>query len=322
MSKKLTLGIVMDPIESITPYKDTSLAMLLEAQRRGYDIWYCEPEDLFIDSGIAKATMRPLSVCDDNDDWYSLGESNVVGLGALDTILMRVDPPFNMNFVYCTYLLELAEQQGALVVNKPQSLRDFNEKLSIAQFPECCVPTLVTSNIAQLKAFVAEHGDAIIKPLDGMGGKSIFRITEGDANTSVILDTITEQGSLKVMAQRFIPDIVDGDKRILLIDGQPIPYALARIPLAGETRGNLAAGGRGVGQELSARDLAICDHIGPTLKAKGLTFVGIDVIGDHLTEINVTSPTCVRELDTQFNINICSTLFDAIEAKIAAKVAT
>lgn len=317
MSKaRRTLGIVMDPIDSITPYKDTSLAMLLEAQRRDYDIWYCVPEDMYIDNGIAQANMRRLTVRDDNDDWFTFNnDATAQALGQLDAILMRLDPPFDMDYVYCTYLLELAETQGALVVNKPRALRDFNEKLAITRFPDLCVPTLVTSDTGQLKQFVQTHQDAIIKPLDGMGGQSIFRITAGDANTSVILDTITSQGQRKVMAQRYIPEIVDGDKRILLINGEPVAYALARIPLAGETRGNLAAGGRGVGQALSERDKAICERLGPTLRDNGLMFVGIDVIGDYLTEINVTSPTCVRELDAQFDLNISATLFDAIEGQ-------
>lgn len=311
------LGVVMDPISQIKPYKDTTLAMLLEAQRRGWELQYLEMGDLSVRDGQAFGRSRRLSVRDDNSDWYSFSsEATNSPLTELDVILMRKDPPFDTEFIYATYVLELAEQQGTLIVNKPASLRDANEKFYAQYFPQCCAPTLISSDMGQLRAFHNEHRDVILKPLDGMGGASIFRIKPDDANVAVILETLTAHGTRYAMAQRFVPEIAAGDKRILMIDGKPFTQALARIPAQGETRGNLAAGGRGEGVDLSARDLWICEQVGPTLKAKGLLFVGLDVIGDYLTEINVTSPTCVRELDSQYGANIAGLLMDAITERL------
>lgn len=306
----------MDPISSIKPYKDSSLAMLLEAQSRGYQLFYMEMEDLSLRDGQAMGRMSPLQVQDNNDDWYQLGESLEQPLAELDVILMRKDPPFDTEYIYATYLLERAEVAGVLVVNRPQSLRDANEKLYTAWFDQCTPTTLVSRRDDQLRAFLSEHRDVILKPLDGMGGASIFRLREGDANIGVTIELLTAHGSRYIMAQRFIPEITSGDKRILVVDGEPIPYALARLPAKGEVRANIAAGGRGVGVELSERDHWICQQVGPTLKEKGLLFVGLDVIGDYLTEINVTSPTCIRELDNQYGLNISAKLMDAIEQRL------
>ncbi len=313
-----TLAVVMDPIATIRPYKDSTLAMLLAAQRRGWRLIYLEMGDLFLRDGEARGLGRPLKVFDDNDHWFELGEAEERPLGEFDAILMRKDPPFDMEYIYATTILERAAEAGALVVNRPDSLRDCNEKLFTAWFPECCAPTLVSRRAEQVRAFQAEHGALILKPLEGMGGASIFKLEPGDPNTSVVIETLSEHGTRYLMAQRFIPEIDAGDKRILLVDGEPIPYALARIPAEGELRGNLAAGGRGVGVELSARDREICERLGPELKARGLMFVGIDVIGDYLTEINVTSPTCIRELDAQYGLDIAGDLIAAIEAKLEA----
>ncbi|RRJ82714.1 glutathione synthase [Aestuariirhabdus litorea] len=310
------LGIVMDPIDQIHFKKDSSLAMLLAAQQRGWTLHYMEQKDLFQQAGEACGMMRPLSVAADPHNWFSLGDAQPRPLAELDVILMRKDPPFDNEFIYSTYLLEQAEQQGTLVVNRPQSLRDCNEKLFATLFPDCTPPTLVARRADLLKAFAATHEDVIYKPLDGMGGSSVFRVTKGDPNLSVILETLTQHGRSQIMAQRYIPEILDGDKRILLINGEPIPYCLARIPASGETRGNLAAGGRGVGRPLSERDWEIARRVGPTLREKGLLFVGIDVIGDYLTEINVTSPTCIRELDDQFGLDIGGQLMDTIATLI------
>jgi len=312
----IKLGIVMDPIQSINYKKDTSLAMLLAAQARGWKIYYMLQTDLFMESGISKAVMRELTVKEDPEDWYAFGATLDMPLGDLDVILMRKDPPFDNHYIYSTYLLEEAQKEGTLVVNNPQALRDCNEKLFAAQFPQCCPPFLVTCNADKLKEFHQENQDVIFKPLDGMGGTAIFRLKEGDPNVSVIIEIITEGGSNQIMAQKFIPEIVKGDKRILLIDGQPIPYALARVPAVGETRGNLAAGGSGVAQELTARDRWICEQVGPVVREKGLIFVGLDVIGDYLTEINVTSPTCVRELNNAYDIDIAGDLMDCIVSRL------
>lgn len=309
----MKVGIVMDPIQSINPKKDSSLAMLLEAQRRGHELFYMEQPDLFLRDGVAFAQTRRLSVVDSLDNWYRFGETSVIELAQLDCILMRKDPPVDDAYLYATYIAEQAEAQGTLIVNKPQSVRDANEKLFTAWFKQCSPPTLVTSNEEQLRNFLAEHTDIIVKPLNLMGGASIFRIRKDDPNVGVIIETMTAHGIIPIMAQRFIPEIVDGDKRILMINGEPVSHALARIPAIGETRGNLAAGGRGEGVELSERDRWICQQVGPTLKEKGLIFVGLDVIGDYLTEINVTSPTCIRELDSIYGLNISGQLFDAIE---------
>ncbi len=308
----LRVGVVMDPIAKIKPWKDTTFAMLLEAQRRGWSLFYMEPGDLYIRDGRTFAITRTLSVTDNNDDWYRLADTVNHDLADLDIILMRQDPPFNAEYIYATYLLEKAEQEGVMVVNRPGSVRDSNEKLFATDFPQCCAPTLVSSQSTLLRDFVQEFGDTVMKPLDGMGGSNIFRVRKDSPNISVVIEVLTQHGKTPIMAQRFVPEITEGDKRILMINGEPVPYALARIPKEGELRGNLAAGGTGQGRELSDRDRWICEQVGPTLKRKGLYFVGLDVIGDYLTEINVTSPTCVRELDAIFDINIAGQLFDAL----------
>jgi len=306
----------MDPIASINVKKDSTLAMLVEAQARGWELHYMEMRDLYLEMGRSRARTRTLSVSYDPDGWFSLEQEHDIDLSELSVVLMRKDPPFDIEYIYATYLLELAEAAGVLVVNKPQSLRDANEKLFTAWFPQCMPACLVTREHSRIRDFLQQHGDIVIKPLGGMGGESIFRIQQNDPNIGVILETLTQRGTRYAMAQKFIPEIVDGDKRILVINGEPVPYALARIPQGGETRGNLAAGGRGVGVELSDRDRWICEQVSPTLMKKGLLFVGLDVIGEYLTEINVTSPTCIRELDSQYNINISARLMDAIEQKL------
>jgi glutathione synthase len=311
------LGVVMDPISEITVYKDSTLAILLAAQARGWSIQYMELRDLYFRDGVCHGRTRPLTVRDDLEDWFDLGEAETRRLSDLDVLLMRKDPPFDMEFVYATYLLERAEEHGVLVINKPQSLRDANEKMYTAWFPQCCPPTLVTREMSRLYDFLAEEKSIIVKPLDGMGGVSIFRVDEGDANTNVIFETMTRQERRFIMAQRFLPEIRDGDKRVLLINGEPLPYALARVPAEGDMRGNLAAGATGVGVELSDRDRWIASEIGPVVRDKGLVFVGLDVIGDYLTEINVTSPTCIRELDAIYGLDIGAQLMDAIQAQLA-----
>lgn len=314
----ITLGIVMDPIADINIKKDSSFAMLLEAQRRGYEIHYMEMADLYLLQGQARARTRLLSVEPNPERWYHFGSEQDLALSELNVILMRKDPPFDTEYIYATYMLERAEDAGTLIVNKPQSLRDANEKLYTSWFSQFTPKTLVSRDPKRLKAFYQQEQDVILKPLDGMGGASIFRLKPEDPNVSVILETLTAHGSQYAMAQRYIPEIVDGDKRILVVDGEPVPYCLARIPASGETRGNLAAGGRGEARPLSDSDWAIAKAIGPTLKAKGLIFVGLDVIGDKLTEINVTSPTCIREIEAAFPISITGMLFDAIERRLAA----
>ncbi|ASR43664.1 glutathione synthase [Xanthomonas citri pv. mangiferaeindicae] len=309
----LNVVVVMDPIGSIRIAKDTTFAMLLEAQRRGHRLQYVLPGALGMDGGQAVATLAPLTVRDDPADWFSLGTPSMHRFGEGDVVLMRKDPPVDPEFINDTQILSVAQRQGAQIVNDPQGLRDMNEKLGALAFPQCCPPTRVARDAAALKAFVAEHGQAVLKPLDGMGGRSIFRAAAGDPNLNVILETLTDGGRRLAMAQRYLPEIVDGDKRILLIDGMPVDYCLARIPQGDEFRGNLAAGGRGEGRPLSERDRWIAAQVGPTLAARGMRFVGLDVIGDWLTEVNVTSPTCVRELDAQFGLNIAGQLFDAIE---------
>ena len=313
--KPLKIGIVMDPIASITPYKDSSLAMLLEAGRRGAEIHYMEQKDLSLVSGKALGQSTLLQVRDDNDDWYTLGESQSIELGDLDAILMRKDPPFDMEYVYTTYILDRAKLAGALIVNDPQALRDMNEKAYTAWFPDITPTTLVTRSMDEMKAFLAEHGHVVAKPLDGMGGRSIFVIRQGDKNANVVFETLTDYGTQFAMAQVFIPEISAGDKRILLIEGEAVPYALARIPSDEDNRGNMVAGAAAVGQAMSERDHEICARVGPALKDAGVIFAGIDVIGDYLTEVNVTSPTGIRELDKQFDLNIAGLMFDAIEAK-------
>ena len=305
--------VVMDPIESIKIGKDSTFAMLLEAQQRQYRLFYVTPGGLAMRDGRAWAEVAPLTVRDDPAAWFETGPASQRALGEADLILMRKDPPVDADFLHDTIVLGYAQAAGALVVNDPQGLRDYNEKLAALAFPQCCPPTLVTRNSREIKNFVAEHGDAVLKPLDGMGGRSIFRARAGDPNLNVILETLTAGGRHLALAQRYIPEIVQGDKRILLIDGEPVDYCLARIPQGDEFRGNLAAGGRGEGRPLSDRDRWIAAQVGPTMKRRGMRFVGLDVIGDYLTEVNVTSPTCIRELDKQFGLNIAGRLFDALE---------
>jgi glutathione synthase len=307
--------VVMDPIGSIKIAKDTTFAMLLEAQRRGHRLHYVLPGGLSLRDGQAVARTAPLTVQDDKAGWFNLGEAADQPFGPGQVVLMRKDPPVDAEYLYDTHVLSVAQAAGALVVNDPQGLRDYNEKLAALLFPQCCPPTLVSRDAAALKAFVAEHGEAVLKPLDGMGGRSIFRVKAGDANTNVILETLIGDGR-QTLAQRFIPGIKEGDKRVLLVDGDPVDYALARIPQGDEFRGNLAVGGRGEGRPLSDRDRWIAAQVGPEMKRRGMLFVGLDVIGDYLTEVNVTSPTCVRELDAQFGLNICGLLFDALERKL------
>ncbi len=306
----------MDPITSINIKKDSSFAMLLEASRRGWELFYMQQNDLFLLDGLAYASMSKLEVVDNAKKWFNIIETVSSPLSELDVVLMRLDPPFDMEYIYTTYLLEYAASQGVLIVNNPQSLRDANEKIFTGWFPQCSPPGLVTRQADHIRAFLEEHDDIILKPPGGMGGKSIFRLQKNDPNISVVIETLTDHGANFTIVQRYIPEIINGDKRILLINGEPVPYALARIPAKGETRGNLAAGGKGKGVELTTRDRWICEQIGPVLKEKGLLFVGIDVIGDYLTEINVTSPTCIRELDAMYSLNISGDLMDCIESRL------
>ena len=312
----IQIGIIMDPIELINFKKDTTLAILLAAQKRECEIFYMLQSDLYADQGSSRASMKPLTVRDDENEWYSFGDMIDKELAELDVILMRKDPPFDLNYIYSTYLLEAAHEKGTLVVNNPQSLRDCNEKVFATQFPQCCPPVLIASAEKKLREFHQKYGDVIFKPLDGMGGSSIFRVKSDDTNLSVILETLTDGGKRQIMAQKFLPEIEEGDKRILLIDGSPLEYSLARVPAIGENRGNLAAGGSGKVRELSDRDHWICEQIAPILRKKGLIFVGIDVIGDYLTEINVTSPTCVKEIDRACNLDIPGRLIDCILEKL------
>jgi len=311
------VGIVMDPIESISYKKDSSLAMLWAAQNKGWELWYMEQKDLYLKDGKVLAKMAPLTVDMNPQKWFERGEYQVEEVCTLDVVLMRKDPPFDNEFIYTTHLLELAAAQGnTLMVNRPQALRDYNEKIFATHFPQCCPPVLVTRRDDLLREFHTEYKEVIFKPLDGMGGTSIFRIQEPGVNLGVIIETLTKFGTETIMAQKYLPEIVDGDKRILMIDGEPVPYGLSRIPTNGETRGNLAAGGRGEGRPLTEREQWIAAQVGPTLKAQGILFAGLDVIGDYLTEVNVTSPTCIRELDNQFGLDIGMQLMDVIEAKL------
>jgi glutathione synthase len=315
--KKRRIGVVMDPIESIKPPKDSTLAMLLEAQARGWEVHYMGQADLWVRDGHLRARTRSLVVRDDPEDWFETGEARDQDLGGLDAILMRKDPPFDMEYVYTTYLLGRAEEAGCLVVNRTASLRDVSEKAYTMWFPDCCPPTLITRSMPEMAAFLDELGSIVVKPLDGMGGKSIFVVHTGDPNGNVIFETITDSGKRFAMAQEYVPEITQGgDKRILIIDGEPYPHALARIPPEGDNRGNLAVGASAEGRELTDRDRWICERVGPVLKEKGIIFAGLDVIGDYLTEINVTSPTGVRELERFFGDNIAGLLFDAIEARL------
>ena len=312
------LGVIMDPIERIAPYKDSTLAMLLAVQRHGFELVYFTLDDLNLRDGVANGRGQALSVFDDNEHWFDLSAAQDVALGDLDVLLMRKDPPFDMEYVYATYILERAALAGALVVNSPASLRDVNEKAYTAWFPELCPPTLITRSMARMSAFLKEHGKIVVKPLDGMGGKSIFVVKEGDSNRSVIFETLTDTGQRFAMAQGFIDKISDGDKRILIVHGEIVPYCLARVPAKGEARGNLAAGGRGVPQPLSDDDWRIARAVAPKMVEKGLWFVGLDVIGDRVTEINVTSPTCIRELDAAFDLDIAGQLMTALVTHLDA----
>ena len=315
-SRVLKTGVVMDPIGDIKTYKDSTFAMLLEAQRRGHALYYMEPGDLFAKDGRAYARMQQLEVRDNTTDWFSLSPVGSRPLDELDIVLMRRDPPFDMNYIYTTYMLELAESAGTLVINRPQSLRDANEKFFITNFSQCCVPMMISSRSELIRDFVAQHGHCVVKPLDGMGGESVFQVSDTDMNLNVILETITRHDSRPVMVQKYIDEISQGDKRILMVNGEPVPYALARFAGKGDFRGNLAKGGSSKGVPLSERDRWICSQVGPELKKRGILFSGLDVIGDWLSEVNVTSPTCIRELDEEFGLNIAGQLFDAAEAKL------
>ena len=316
-AKSLRVGMVMDPIDSITPKKDSTFAMLLECEKRGAEVHYMLQSDLKLLAGRAYAQSRILNVVDAGDDWFRLGEASEIALGELDVILMRKDPPFDMEYIYTSYILERAELAGALVVNRPQALRDMNEKAYTAWFADLAPLTLVTRSMDDMRAFTREYGKIVVKPLDGMGGKSIFVVSDGDNNANVIFETLTNHGSQFAMAQVYVPEITSGDKRILLIDGKPVPHALARIPAADDNRGNLVMGAVGKAIDLGERDREIADEVGAVLKENGVLFAGIDVIGAYLTEVNVTSPTGIRELDRAFSLNIAGTLFDAIELHLS-----
>ena len=315
----MKLAFVLDPLDSIKTYKDSSYAMMREAAARGHSLAALQQEDLIWRDGRVLGYARDLSLNSDEKHWYRVGDKQPVALESFDVVLMRKDPPFDMEYIYSTYLLELAEKQGARVVNRPRAVRDHNEKLAIAKFAQFTVPTLVTRIEQLIRDFLAEHGDIILKPLDGMGGTSVFRLHRQDPNIGVVIETLTHYGRRTVMAQRFIADIVKGDKRVLVIDGKPVPYSLARIPKQGETRGNLAAGATGVAQPLTARDREIAEAVGPELKAQGLMLVGLDVIGDYLTEVNVTSPTCMREIADQTGFNVAALMIDALEKTVKVK---
>lgn len=320
MSERIRLAVVMDPIAGIQYAKDSTLAMLLAAAQRGFELLYLEQHDLSLRDGKAFGRVRPLSVQANPDNWFTLGEARVEPLGAIDCILMRKDPPFDMEFIYTTYILEKAEEQGSLVVNRPQGLRDMNEKVFTAWFPQCCAPTLITRDMADMEAFLREHGKGVCKPLDGMGGRSIFVVEPNDKNMHVVFETLTDYGQRFAIVQRYIPDIVEtGDSRVLLVDGEPIPFALARIPTAQDNRGNLAAGAKGVARPLNDRDRWLAAEIGPTLAKRGMLFVGLDVIGGYVTEINVTSPTGIRELDKQCSTNVGDVLMQAIVRRLSQR---
>ncbi len=310
--------VVMDPIENVNLKKDSTMAMLWAAARRGHELGYAVQQDLYIEQGKAFALISPLQVFEDHTHYYELGAKQKQSIADYDVVLMRKDPPFDMNFVYTTYILEQAEREGAWIINKPQSLRDCNEKLFATQFPELQVPTLVTSNEGLIREFLKEQVDVIVKPLDGMGGTGIFRLYQDGINIGSTIEMLTNNGTQPIMAQRYIPEIVEGDKRILMINGEAVPYCLARIPQNGEVRGNLAAGGLGEARALTESDKAIAAKVGPLLREKGLVFVGLDVIGHYVTEINVTSPTCIREIDDQFGTSIADDLFDVLEQGLKA----
>lgn len=311
----MKIAFLADPLSSFKIYKDSTFAMMAEAARRGHEVYAFQQRHMALKDGKVTAHVSRIHLTGDAHDWYKADPSEDTSLAAFDAVIQRKDPPFDMEYVYGTYLLQLAEKQGAKVFNKPSAIRDHNEKLSIAQFSQFTAPTLVTSDETRLRDFQAEHGDVILKPLDGMGGAGIFRIKADGLNLGSVIETLTQLGARTIMAQRYIPDIVKGDKRILLIDGKPVPYALARIPQAGEVRGNLAAGGTGVAQPLSQRDREIAEALGPELASRGLLLVGLDVIGDYLTEVNVTSPTCFQEITQQTGFQVASMFIDAVEAR-------
>ena len=311
----MKIAFVLDPLDSLKTYKDSSFAMMREAAGRGHRLFAIMQEDLLWRGGDVIAFARTLTLTGDEHDWYRASEPEALHLSVFDAVLMRKDPPFDMEYVYSTYLLELAQRQGARVFNHPRAIRDNNEKMAIARFAQFTAPTIVTRQEPILREFLDEHGDIILKPLDGMGGTSIFRLHRTDPNIGVVIETLTHYGRRTIMAQRYIPEIVHGDKRVLIIDGKPVPYCLARIPKDGETRGNLAAGGRGVARPLSARDEAIATTLGPTLASEGLLLVGLDVIGDYLTEVNVTSPTCFQEITDQSGFNVAAMMIDAVERR-------
>lgn len=314
MSSRVRLVVVMDPIGAIKPAKDSTLAMLLAAQARGWELFYAELQDLWLRDGIAWGRLAPLKVADDPSNWYSLGERVCARLGEFGVILMRKDPPFDTEYIYSTYILERAQMQGALVCNRPQGLRDMNEKVYTAWFPQCCAPTLITRSMHDMGEFLGEHGKVVCKPLDGMGGKSIFVLEQGDKNRNVVFETLTDYGSRYAIVQRYLPEIVAaGDCRIILVDGEPVPFALKRVPAAEDNRGNLAAGARAESRPLNERDRWLCSQIGPALRAAGMIFVGLDVIGDFVTEINVTSPTGIRELNKKHGLDIGGMLVEAID---------
>ncbi len=335
MNKPPKIAFIMDSLDALSLKKDSTLAMIHAAQSRNWQISYLGIDDLVLYEGVAHGLLQPLQLigafADSLDaelvdgsrpaegSWYELGKEVLTPLADLDIIMMRKDPPFNMEYIYATYFLERAEAAGVLCVNRPQSLRDCNEKFFATAFTDLCPPLIVSRREDQLRDFQQKHKNVVFKPLDGMGGASVFRVMDGDANLGVILETLTDFGRQQIMGQLFLPEIADGDKRILLIDGEPVPYALARVPLAGESRGNLAAGGTGEGRPLTERDRFIAERVGAQLKARGLMFVGIDVIGDYLTEVNVTCPTCIRELDAQFSLDIAGKLMATIESKLAAQ---
>ncbi|MDT8409721.1 MAG: glutathione synthase [Wenzhouxiangellaceae bacterium] len=307
-----TIIVVMDDLASIKPEKDTTFALMLEAQRRGLAVWYANESDLELDGGRCMARLRKVRLDDHPDSWFAIEQTTRRALGRGDLVLMRCDPPVDDDYIYTTLLLDRAGAHGAQVVNRPAALRDFNEKLAIARFPELIARTMVSSSAATLRDFVEELGRAVLKPLDGMGGRGIFLATKGDPNLNVILETLTDNQTRLAMVQQFLPEISRGDKRILMVGGQPVPYVLARIPGSSDFRGNLARGGRGEGQPISDAEKRIAEIVGPVLVENGIVFAGLDVIGECLTEINVTSPTCVRELDRQFGINIAGMLFDSL----------
>ena len=309
----MRIAFLIDPPESFKIYKDSTYAMMREAAGRGHELHILQQEELAWRSGNVSAATQRLHLTGDTGVWFRLDTAQTTALKDFDAVLMRKDPPFDMEYVYSTYLLELAQKEGACVFNDPRAIRDCNEKMTIARFPQFTAPTLVTRNAGLIHSFLAEHGDIILKPLDGMGGSSVFRVQGGDPNLNVIIETLTQFGARTIMAQRYIPEITAGDKRVLLIGGKPVPYALARIPKPGETRGNLAAGGTGVARELTANDRLIAETLAPQLSAQGLLLVGLDVIGNFLTEVNVTSPTCFQEITEQTGFNVAGMMIDALE---------